>query len=168
MGDMTGQTPDAYPLQGKKLLVVDDEPDVLETIEEVLDQCEVHTAGAFDTGLKLLVAQSYDIVILDIMGVNGFELLEKCVQRGFPAIMLTAPAMNPDYLIEALERGAVSYMPKEDLVHLESRIKEVLELMDQGMRPWEATISRLDPVMEERYGQVWKEKLTQFLKDKKF
>ena len=32
-------------LKGKKILVVDDEPDVLESLEEILDDCDVDTAG---------------------------------------------------------------------------------------------------------------------------
>ena len=63
-------------LKNKVILVVDDEPDVLETVEEELDMCLIHKAGDYDTALQLLLSYTYDIVILDIMGVNGFELLK--------------------------------------------------------------------------------------------
>ena len=62
-------------LQDKVILVVDDEPDVLETVEEELDMCLIHKATDYDTALQYLLSYTYDIVILDIMGVNGFELL---------------------------------------------------------------------------------------------
>ena len=70
-------------LKGKIILVVDDEPDVLEIVSETLDMCIVHKAKDFDTGLQYLLSYTYDAVILDIMGVNGFELLKASVKR-FP------------------------------------------------------------------------------------
>ena len=86
------------PLKDKVVLVVDDEPDVLETIEEELDMCLVHKATDYDTALQYLLSYTYDIVILDIMGVNGFELLKTAVSRGFPTVMLTAHALSPESL----------------------------------------------------------------------
>lgn len=42
------------PLKDKVILVVDDEPDVLETVEEELDMCLVHKATDYDTALQYL------------------------------------------------------------------------------------------------------------------
>ena len=81
-------------LKDKVVLVVDDEPDVLETVEEELDMCLVHKAGDYETAYQYLVSYTYDIVILDIMGVNGFELLKVSVSHGFPTVMLTAHALS--------------------------------------------------------------------------
>ena len=41
-------------LDGKKILIVDDEPDVLETLEELLPMCDISTAATFDEAKKLL------------------------------------------------------------------------------------------------------------------
>jgi DNA-binding response OmpR family regulator len=101
------------PLKGKRILVVDDEPDVLTTVAEILDMCRVDKASDFETGLQAIVKNYYDVVILDIMGVNGFELLKNAVIRGFPAVMLTAHAMTPEALKKSIELGAVSFLPKE-------------------------------------------------------
>ena len=79
-------------LKDKLILVVDDEPDVLETVEEELDMCLVQKATDYDTALQYLPSYTYDIVILDIMGVNRFELLKNSVSRGFPTVMLKAHA----------------------------------------------------------------------------
>jgi DNA-binding response OmpR family regulator len=57
-------------LKGKKILVVDDEPDVLESLVELLDMCKIDTALSFEEGKKLLETDNYDIAILDIMGVD--------------------------------------------------------------------------------------------------
>ena len=65
-------------LNNKRLLAVDDEPDVLETLEEQLEEFEGLTfdrATDYETGYHLLRSWTYDLVILDIMGVRGFDLL---------------------------------------------------------------------------------------------
>ena len=85
------------PLKGKTILIVDDEPDVLETVEEELDMSYVDKAPDFDTAVQKLRSFTYDIVILDIMGVNGFELLKESVIREFPTVMLTAHALSPGH-----------------------------------------------------------------------
>ena len=57
-------------------MIVDDEADVIETLEEILSQCEVVSASDFETAQRLLDENLYDVAILDIMGVRGYELLE--------------------------------------------------------------------------------------------
>jgi DNA-binding response OmpR family regulator len=57
-------------LDGKRILVVDDESNVSETLEGLLFMCEVTKAYSFDEGKKLLETQDFDFAILDIMGVN--------------------------------------------------------------------------------------------------
>ena len=85
--------------QGKSVLAVDDEPDVLETIKEMLAECPgvtLHTATSFEEARQLLVSYTYDLVILDIMGVRGFELLRIASLGEFPTVMLTAHAVSPE------------------------------------------------------------------------
>ena len=91
------------PLKDKNILVVDDEPDILETIEDELDMCLVHTAADYDSALQYLLSYTYDIVILDIMGVNGFELLVTSVSRGFPTVMLTAYELTPEAIKKSIK-----------------------------------------------------------------
>ncbi|MEN8806212.1 MAG: response regulator, partial [Desulfobacterales bacterium] len=65
-------------LDGKRLLAVDDEPDVLDTLEDILADYEdlvLDRATDYETGFHLLRSWTYDAVILDIMGVRGFDLL---------------------------------------------------------------------------------------------
>jgi hypothetical protein len=68
-------------LKDKVILVVDDEPDVLEAIADELDMCIIHKAQDYHTALESISMYTYDVVILDIMGVNGFELLKKSVEK---------------------------------------------------------------------------------------
>ena len=82
---MKGKTPIHLdsPLMNKLILVVDDEPDVLDVIEEILDMCKIHRATDYETALRRLDNYTYDAVILDIMGVDGFALLKKAVSMDF-------------------------------------------------------------------------------------
>ena len=72
-------------LNGKKILAVDDEPDVLKVLEEEImnacPNCLFETATTFESAKKLLETKSYDAVILDIMGVKGFDLLDIAVKK---------------------------------------------------------------------------------------
>ena len=57
-------------LMGKKILIVDDEPDILGVLEDILDMCTVVTAATFEEGKTQLESQAFDAAILDIMGVT--------------------------------------------------------------------------------------------------
>ena len=144
------------PLKDKVVLVVDDEPDVLETVAEELDMCLVHKAGDYDTALQYLLSYTYDIVILDIMGVNGFELLKNAVSRGFPTVMLTAHALSPESLKKSIKLGAVSFLPKEKTSELTIFLEDVV--LERGKPVWQKLFDRLGNYFNKRFGPDWKEK----------
>jgi CheY-like chemotaxis protein len=144
-------------LKDKRILVVDDEPDVLTTVAEILDMCEVDKAGDFETALQLIMKKTYDAVVLDIMGVNGFELLKNAVTRGFPAVMLTAHAVTPEALKKSIELGAASFLPKELMVELKPLLEEVL--LGGGKRIWwMQSLKKTNPYLDRKFGPDWKEK----------
>ena len=70
-------------LKDKVILVVDDEPDVLEAIADELDMCIIHKAQDYNTALESITMYTYDVVILDIMGVN-FDAYCPCAYTGSP------------------------------------------------------------------------------------
>lgn len=151
------------PLKDKKILVVDDEPDVLTTVAEILDMAHVDKASNFETGLQLITKNTYDVVILDIMGVNGFELLKNAVLRGFPSVMLTAHAITPEALKKSMELGAVSFLPKEMMKELQGLIEEVVQ--GGGKRLWwQRSLQKTGPYFERKFGADWREK-DKFFKD---
>jgi CheY-like chemotaxis protein len=143
-------------LKDKLILVVDDEPDVLEIIAEQLSDSEVHKAEDYDTALQFLVSYTYDIVILDIMGVNGFELLKHSVARGFPTVMLTAHALSPESLKKSIRLGAVSFLPKEEIPELRSFLEDVV--LEGGKPVWKKIFDRLGGFFDKRFGPDWKKK----------
>ena len=143
-------------LKDKVVLVVDDEPDVLETVEEELETCVVHKASDYDTALQFLLSYTYDIVILDIMGVNGFELLKTSVSRQFPTVMLTAHALSPESLKKSIKLGAVSFLPKEKISELGPFLEDVV--LGGGKPVWQKLFDKLGGYFNKRFGPDWKEK----------
>ena len=143
-------------LKDKVVLVVDDEPDILKVVEEMLDMCLVHKASDYDTALQYILTYNYDIVILDIMGVNGFDLLKKVVHRGFPAVMLTAHALSPESLKKSIKLGAVSFLPKDRISELQSFLEDVV--LGEGKPVWQKMFDKLGDYFDKRFGPDWKEK----------
>lgn len=145
------------PLLGKTILAVDDEPDVLDTISELLHMCHFHKATNFEAGLEMILNNSYDAVILDIMGVNGFELLKNADARGFPAIMLTAHRVTPDALKKSIEMGAAAFLPKELMIDLQELLEEIIT--GGGKRLWWLkSLEKTGPLFDRKFGPDWKDR----------
>ncbi|MBW2205977.1 MAG: response regulator, partial [Deltaproteobacteria bacterium] len=92
-------------LDYKRVLIVDDEPDVLETLEQLLPMCDVVRASNFEEAKALLETQYFDMAILDIMGVDGYQLLDIAKQRKVISVMLTAHALSPEDLAKSYKQG---------------------------------------------------------------
>lgn len=141
-------------LEDKVVLVVDDEPDVLETITDILDSCLITQAGDFETARQYLMSYTYDIVIFDIMGVNGFELLKMAVKRKFPAVMISDYALTPASLEKAIRIGAVTFLPKEKMGELDIYLADVVL---GGNKPrWERLFRKMGGFFNQRFGLDWK------------
>ncbi|UCH21625.1 MAG: response regulator [Deltaproteobacteria bacterium] len=154
-------------LKGKKILIVDDEPDVLELLTELLDMCRIDTASSFEEGKNLLESESYDITILDIMGVKGFELLEIARQQRIPALMLTAHGLSEENLKKSAEKGAFYYAPKEKMDEIELFVADVLEAIENINSPWVKWFERLAGFYDGRFhGTNWREQEREFWEKK--
>ena len=143
-------------LRDKIVLTVDDETDVTDTVAEVLDMCLVRKANDYDTARQLLMSYTFDIVILDIMGVNGFELLRTSVKRGFPTVMLTAYALTPEALEKSIKLGAVSFLPKEKMNNLPEFLADVV--LKGGQPVWAKLFDKLGDFFNKRFGPDWKQR----------
>ena len=123
---------------------MDGEPDVLATLEEEIlaaaPKCKFEKATTYQEAAKKLESQNYDVVILDIMGVRGFDLLELAVSRNFRVAMLTAHALTPEALKRSFEMKARAYLPKEKM-------------------------NKLEGYFESRWGQDWQKTEAKFWKD---
>jgi DNA-binding NtrC family response regulator len=143
-------------LKDKSILIVDDEPDILDSITEQLDMCRIYRAMDYEIALQLMAGFKFDIVILDVMGVRGFELLKKSVSKGFPAVMLTAHALTPEALKESIQLGAVSFLPKEMMADLDTYLADVVTGSKKMV--WKNLLNKLGDYFERQFGADWKEK----------
>jgi len=118
------------PKAGKTILIVDDDPHILEVLEARLTSAGHHIVKAGDgrEALEFLTVNRVDLVISDIRmpGLTGLELqagLEQ-LSPGLPIIFLTAHGSIPD-AVKAIQSGAVDYLTKPF---------EGLELLDKVSR----------------------------------
>ena len=144
-------------LKFKRLLIVDDEPDILETLEELLPMCDVVKASSFEEAKDLLEVQHFDIAVLDIMGVNGYKLLEIANKRKVMAVMLTAHALSPEETLKSYKEGAAHYVPKEKMSEITTYLNDILEAKEQGKKLWSRWFDRFALYYDERFGPDWKD-----------
>lgn len=146
-------------LESKKILVVDDEPDILETLEETLEYCSVDTAVDYESAEQKLKVNPYDIVVLDIMGVNGYELLAVANEQGVPAVMLTAHALSADNFAKSMDEGACAYLPKEKLYDIEVFLADVLSEGPKKCGMLGRWFERLKDYFAIKFGPGWLKEL---------
>jgi two-component system alkaline phosphatase synthesis response regulator PhoP len=107
------------PPTGQRILVVDDEDDLLELVRYNLTKegYEVECTGSGEEALKLVRRQPPDLIVLDWMlpTVDGLEVCRRLKgdlkTRDVPIVMLTAKGEETD-MIAGLERGADDYIAK--------------------------------------------------------
>ncbi|MFW5698163.1 MAG: response regulator [Fimbriimonadaceae bacterium] len=141
-----------------KVLVVDDEETILETVENKLrkEGYSVFTAGNAEEGMRLFKLVKPDIAVLDVMlpQRSGFDMC-RAIRKdsNVPVIFVTARSSEEDR-VSGLELGADDYLVKPfSLAELAARIKSVMR-RSSGETPHEiieAERLRIDP----RTHEVW-------------
>jgi DNA-binding response OmpR family regulator len=146
---MTSKLPRATHRDGKRILVVDDEPRIIGFIRMNLE-LEGHQVIEAHSGLEALEAvrtKLPDIVLLDVMmpDLDGFETLRMLREfSNIPVIMLTAKGEENDR-VYGLELGADDYIPKPfGPRELSSRIKAVLRRANMPSTSPEEAILKID------------------------
>jgi len=147
----------------KKILVVDDEPKIIQLTQDYLENAgfSVISAGDGERALAIIQVEKPDLVVLDLglPGVDGLDVCRSLRKRSnLPIIMLTARDEETDKLI-GLELGADDYItkpfsPKE----LVARVRSVLrrsELVQEGREVIRVGDVTLDlPRMQVTVGEV--------------
>jgi len=160
-------------LRGKNVLIVDDEPDILAVLTELLSVCMIDQASTFEAAKELLETEYYDAVVLDIMGVDGFKLLDIARQKNIPALMLTALALNKESLKKSAEAGASYFVPKEEIGKIDVFVADVIEAREKKKNPWVKWYERLcgyfdnnknfsGPNWRKQHEEFWDEKLKNY------
>jgi len=105
----------------KKILIVDDDPDIQATLKKRLNSqgFECSTANTISTGLKKLNDEAPDLVILDLgfPGPNGTAFLQNAknylpAERGIPPILVLSCYKDKEIVDLVLSEGAVGFVPK--------------------------------------------------------
>jgi DNA-binding response OmpR family regulator len=118
-----------------KILIVDDEPDLVSTVEYRLKfaDCEVVTASNGEEGLEQARAEKPDLILLDtnMPVMNGHEMLERLRADGalkhIPVLMLTARC-EPQDIAAASAHGVTDYVTKPfDFAELMAKIQMALK-----------------------------------------
>ncbi len=121
----------------QKLLLVDDQPANLVSLEAILeaDGRELIKAHSGPEALKILLKEDISLVLLDVQmpGMDGFEVAELMRQRkgtqNIPIIFVTAISKESKYVFKGYQAGAVDYLFKPlDPVILQSKVGFFLQL----------------------------------------
>ena len=154
-------------LNEKRILAVDDEPDILVVLEEEIitacPGCTFDRATTYEQAHDLIKSWTYELIILDIMGVRGFDLLGLAVAYQRPVVMLTAHALNPEALKRSIEMGARAYLPKEKLGEIIPFLEDVLKY--ENLTGWGRLLENLKGVFNARWGENWKKVDEKFWKE---
>ncbi len=149
-------------LENKKILAVDDEPDVLTVLqEEISDACKsclFDKATTYEDAMQKLGTTQYDIVILDIMGVRGFDLLDAAKNKGLKVVMLTAHALNSEALKRAYDMKARAYLPKDKLGEIVPFLEDVLKY--EFASGWKRLFDKLENFFDQQFEPGWKNKIS--------
>ena len=143
-------------LKGKQILAVDDEADILELLDEELAEYKVvlDTATSYKEACRKLASYTYDIAVFDIMGVQGFDLLEMAVSKGIQVVMLTAHGLSVEAIKRSIELGARAYLPKDQLASLPAFLEDVIELGYH--KAWLGILEKLRGYFGAKFGSEWK------------
>jgi two-component system response regulator RegX3 len=142
-----------------RILLVDDEPDILETVGWALrrDGFDVSTAVNGETALETSASEQFDVVILDVMlpDIPGTDVCRRLREKSdVPILMLTARDAEVDRVL-GLELGADDYVTKPfSTAELASRVRAILRRreLDRAPRVDSARVVgdlRIDPVRHE-------------------
>ena len=154
-------------LNNKDILAIDDEPDVLRILDEEITwlapKCRFEKATTYAEATKKLESKTYDVVILDLMGIRGFDLLDLAVTKNLRVAVLTAHALTPEALKKSIELGAWAYLPKDKLGEVVPFIEDVLRY--DYSPGWNRLMKTLEEFFNARWGELWKKSEEKFWKD---
>lgn len=123
-----------------KVLVVDDEPNIIELVKLYLERegYQVETATSGHDALSMVSTSKPDIIVLDLMlpDIDGFEVCRRIrAKSDIPILMLTARKEDIDKII-GLELGADDYATKPfNPRELVARVKAILRRYQTGLKP---------------------------------
>ncbi|MGO9117837.1 MAG: response regulator [Desulfomonilaceae bacterium] len=148
---------DGQILEGKRILVVDHEREVLNIVAEALVASEVVIVGNAEEARPLIAKEFFNPAILDTVSASGCDLLQDCQANKLPAAMLTSREVEVRRVNEAMKWGAMSFFPKDELDRLPETIAELLERLEKGKTHWTKPFRRLGAAFRKTWLVVMEE-----------
>jgi len=147
-------------LKNKMILAVDDDPDVLTILEEEIleacPDCQFHKVTTYKEAVERMLSFTYDVVLLDIIGVQGLNLAELAVSRNFPIGVFTAHPITPEVLEGFINMKTHAYLPKE-------RIGEIVPFLEnmlgyQYLPEWRLFFDKITEFLGKKIEMDWGKK----------
>lgn len=149
-----------FVLKGKRILAVGDKPDILTLMEGKIlgacPDCRLDRAATYQAAAKMMTAETYDVIILDIMGDRGLDLLDLAVRLNSQVAMFTGHDPDPNKLEIAFNKGARTYIPEENLEEIVPYLESILTNVYVQGRAY--LLSKLIDFFESMFEPVWKKK----------
>jgi two-component system response regulator PilR (NtrC family) len=143
-----------------KILVVDDEPDLLELLELTLSRMGLDTirAESVDQAVKLLDKESFDLCLTDMRlpDGEGLRVVEHINQKGLdvPVAVITAFG-SAENAVAALKAGAFDYLAKPvALEQLRALVKQALKVPEKTQPPSAYQLLGESPAMQQARGLI--------------
>ena len=124
--------------------------------------CQIQKAGSYTEAKRLLEEAYFDMAILDIMGVDGYKLLEIAQEKSVIGVMLTAHALDIQNIKRSYREGAASYLPKEEMQNISTYLNDILEAKEQGKHMWWRWFDRLGAYFSRKFGPNWEQEDKEF------
>jgi DNA-binding response OmpR family regulator len=121
-------------------------------------------ANNFEDARDLLEGESFDLALLDIMGVRGYDLLKIASAKGIPSVMLTSYALSVKDTVKSFKGGAASYVPKEEMAHIATFLNDILVSRKDGKTKGKRWLDRLENFYDKNFGPDWKDTDEEFWK----
>ena len=146
-------------LDGKRMLAVDDEPDILDVLREDLEKygLSLDTASSYEEGFP-----EDDLIHLrpgDSRHHGGarFYLLMFATSQNTPVVMLTADALNPESLKKSIELEARAYVPKDEIDRIAPFVEDVFPSLELSVRMASPSLfQRSLACLGKRFGPSWR------------
>lgn len=135
---------------GTRVLIIDDDPNVVQTLSDILESSGMRPTGALygEEGIRLAVEERPDVILLDsrMPGISGFDVCNKLKAEDstahIPIIFLTGKDIQEENVVRGLQLGAYDYITKPYRVaELVARIRVMARIKAAEARMRELSVT---------------------------
>jgi CheY-like chemotaxis protein len=134
----------------KKILIVDENPEVLSFLKEETDKIgakfQFEKVDSFTQAVDSMVSGGYDLVILDFPGIRGPYLLNLAFLREIPVLILISFTFFPLEAEHLMEKGVAGLLFKENLTEIIPALNKIF-ISKQALIPPEGLMKKMSEIM---------------------